>query len=288
MNKTLVIFNPTARSDRAGKLRSRIEALPSNPVVRLTATSGDARRLAVEAAAEGFDTIVAAGGDGTVNEVINGMAESRAALGILPVGTMNVFASEIGIPQGNLERAWEVIQQGHTRPLDLPQANGHYFIQLAGVGLDAAVVQQTTTESKKALGPLSYLLTLAQVAAVKPPSLVIEGDGIPTREGRFVLIGNGRLYGGPFPLFKKADLNDGLLDVVVFKNQSHWDVVRYFQAIAFGTHLALPDVEYFQAPLVRVRSSDEVPFELDGEVCGVLPCEFRISPSKLSVLTPRD
>ncbi|NBS51774.1 MAG: diacylglycerol kinase family lipid kinase, partial [Spartobacteria bacterium] len=115
MNKTLVIFNPTARSDRAGKLRSRIEALPSNPVVRLTTTSGDARRLAVEAAAEGFDTIVAAGGDGTVNEVINGMAESRATLGILPVGTMNVFASEIGIPQGNLERAWEVIQQGHTR-----------------------------------------------------------------------------------------------------------------------------------------------------------------------------
>ena len=287
MNKTLVIFNPTARSERAGKLRCKIEALPSNPIVRLTTSCGDARRLAAEAAAEGFDTIVAAGGDGTVNEVANGIAESRATLGILPVGTMNVFASEIGIPQGNLERAWDVIQQGHTRPLDLPEANGHYFIQLAGVGLDAAVVQQTTTESKKALGPLSYLLTLAQVAAVKPPSLVIEGDGIPRREGRFVLIGNGRLYGGPFPLFKKANLNDGLLDIVVFKNQSHWDVVRYFQAIAFGTHLTLHDVEYFQASSVQVRSTDEVPIELDGEVCGVLPCEFRISPNKLSVLTPR-
>ena len=286
MNKTLVIFNPTARSDRAGKLRSKIEALSGDPVVRLTTTSGDACRLAAEGVAEGFQTIVAAGGDGTVNEVVNGMAESGSNLGILPVGTMNVFATEIGIPQGNIERAWDVIQQGHARPLDLPQANGHYFIQLAGVGLDATVVQQTTTESKKTLGPLSYLLTLAQVAAVKPPSLIIEGDEIPTREGRFVLIGNGRLYGGPFPLFKKADLHDGLLDIVVFKNQSHWDVVRYFQAIAFGTHLALPDVEYFQASSVRVRSADEVPFELDGEVAGVLPCEFRISPSKLSVLTP--
>lgn len=288
MNKTLVIFNPAARSDRAGKLRNKIEALSGHPVVRLTTTSGDARRLASEAAQEGFETIVAAGGDGTVNEVINGMAGSSATLGILPVGTMNVFASEIGIPQGNLERAWEVIQGGHTRALDLPQANGHYFIQLAGVGLDAAVVQQTTTESKKTLGPLSYLLTLAQVAAVKPPSLVIEGNGIPTREGRFVLIGNGRLYGGPFPLFKKAELNDGLLDIVVFKNQSHWDVVRYFQAIAFGNHLALPDVEYFQAPSVLVQSSDEVPFELDGELAGMLPCVFRISPNKLPVLAPRD
>ena len=288
MNKTLVIFNPTARSDRAGKLRNKIEALPGHPVVRLTTTPGDARCLAAEAADEGFDTIVAAGGDGTVNEVINGMAGSRATLGILPVGTMNVFASEVGIPQGNLEQAWEVIQSGHTRPLDLPQANGHYFIQLAGVGLDAAVVQKTTTESKKALGPLSYLLTLAQVAAVKPPSLLIEVDGMPKREGRFVLIGNGRLYGGPFHLFKKADLNDGLLDIVVFKNQSHWDVVRYFQAIAFGNHLDLPDVEYFQAPSVKVESSDEVPFELDGELAGILPCVFQISQNKLHVLTPRE
>lgn len=286
MNKILVILNPAARGEKAGRLRARIGALSPDAVVRETTATGDARRLAQQGAAEGFSTIVAAGGDGTLNEVVNGIACSEAALGILPVGTMNVFATELGIPQGNLEKAWAVIEQQNVLSLDLPMAGGKYFIQLAGVGLDAEVVRQTSSDAKRTLGPLSYLLTLAQVAAVKPPWVkAVTMDG-SEREGSFMLIGNGRLYGGPFPLFKRARLDDGLLDVVVFKNQSHWDVVRYFQAIAFGTHPELPDVEYFQTPSVTVTSEGDVPVELDGEVAGALPCEFGISGKKLRVLAP--
>lgn len=286
MNKILIIFNPAARSERASRLRSRLEGLSPNIVVRVTGETGDARRLAEEAVKEGFETILAAGGDGTVNEVVNGLAGARVRLGILPVGTMNVFASELGIPQGNLEEAWEVVERGGTREIDLPQANGQYFIQLAGVGLDAEVVRKTTRNSKNTFGPLSYLLTLAQVVAVKPPRVLVEVEGGEEREGSFVLIGNGRFYGGPFPLFKKASLHDRLLDVIVFQNQSPWDVVRYFQAIAFGTHPDLPDVEYFQAKAVRVTSADEVPVELDGEVAGTLPCAFSIAEERLIVLVP--
>ncbi len=287
MNKTLVILNPAARGDRASKLKGAIEELPGAPIVRLTQETGDARRIASKAAQEGFQTVVAAGGDGTVNEVVNGLAGSGLTLGILPVGTMNVFAAELGIPHGNLEKAWKVIEQGFTSAIDLPMANEHHFIQLAGVGLDAEVVRKTSRESKKTLGPLSYLLTLAQVAAVKPPIVRLEMPNEPIREGCFALIGNGRLYGGPFALFKKANPRDGLLDIVIFKNQSHWDVVRYFQAIAFGTHQSLPDVEYLQATSVRITSDSEVPVELDGEVAGILPCEFRFSMEKLRVLTPQ-
>jgi YegS/Rv2252/BmrU family lipid kinase len=286
VNKILIIFNPAARSERASRLRSRLEGLSPNIVVRVTGETGDARRLAEEAVKEGFETILAAGGDGTVNEVVNGLAGARVRLGILPVGTMNVFASELGIPQGNLEEAWEVVERGGTREIDLPQANGQYFIQLAGVGLDAEVVRKTTRNSKNTFGPLSYLLTLAQVVAVKPPRVLVEVEGGEEREGSFVLIGNGRFYGGPFPLFKKASLHDRLLDVIVFQNQSPWDVVRYFQAIAFGTHPDLPDVEYFQAKAVRVTSADEVPVELDGEVAGTLPCAFSIAEERLIVLVP--
>ena len=266
MNKTLVILNPAARSDKASRLRERIAALSGGASMRLTSEAGDARDIAAEAVREGFEVVIAAGGDGTLNEVVNGIGGSTVRLGILPVGTMNVFATELGIPQGNLERAWSIIEQGNVVEVDLPKANDTHFIQLAGVGLDAEVVRKTTADSKKALGPLSYLLTLVQVAAHKPSRVMLEAEGGRISEGSFALIGNGRLYGGPFPVFKRASLFDGLLDVLVFQNQSHWDVVRYFQAIAFGTHPQLPDVEYFQTSTLRVTSSGDVPVELDGEV----------------------
>lgn len=286
MNKTLVILNPAARSDKASRLRERIAALSGGASMRLTSEAGDARRIAAEAVREGFEVVIAAGGDGTLNEVVNGIGGSTVRLGILPVGTMNVFATELGIPQGNLERAWSVIEQGKVVEVDLPQANDTHFIQLAGVGLDAEVVRKTTADSKKALGPLSYLLTLVQVAAHKPSRVMLEAEGGRISEGSFALIGNGRLYGGPFPVFQRASLFDGLLDVLVFQNQSHWDVVRYFQAIAFGTHPQLPDVEYFQTSTLRVTSSGDVPVELDGEVAGMLPCLFSVSSQKLRVLAP--
>ena len=286
MNKTLVILNPAARSDKASRLRERIAALSGGASMRLTSEAGDAREIAAEAVREGFEVVIAAGGDGTLNEVVNGIGGSSVRLGILPVGTMNVFATELGIPQGNLERAWSVIEQGKVVEVDLPKANDTHFIQLAGVGLDAEVVRKTTADSKRALGPLSYLLTLVQVAAHKPSRVMLEAEGGRISEGSFALIGNGRLYGGPFPVFQRASLFDGLLDVLVFQNQSHWDVVRYFQAIAFGTHPQLPDVEYFQTSTLRVTSSGDVPVELDGEVAGMLPCLFSVSSQKLRVLAP--
>lgn len=287
MKKVLVILNPAARSERARAMREKIENLSPQIVVRMTSVVGDARELARRALVEDFGAIVAAGGDGTVNEVVNGIAGNDVCFGVLPVGTMNVFATELGIPQNNLSAAWRTIEGGHIREIDLPTANDSFFVQLAGIGLDAEVVRQTTPESKKSLGPLSYLLTLAQVAAVKPPPVIIEPVDSPRREGCFVLIGNGRFYGGPFVLFKNARLDDGLLDVLVFKNQTHWDVVRYFQAVAFGTHADLPDVEYFQTRAMTVRSTSSVPVELDGELAHVLPCTFGFRPQKFRVLAPQ-
>ncbi len=286
MNKTITILNPAARSDKAIKLRERIHALSGGVPMHLTSEAGDARQIAAQAVRDGVEVIIAAGGDGTLNEVINGIGHAPVRLGILPVGTMNVFATEIGIPLGNLEAAWKVIEQGKVISVDLPRANDTHFIQLAGVGLDAEVVRKTTADSKRALGPLSYLLTLVQVAAHKPPHILLEAEGGRLRKGSFALIGNGRLYGGPFPVFKRANLQDGLLDVLVFENQSHWDVVRYFQAIAFGTHAELPDVEYFQTSSLKVTSSGDVPVELDGEIAGMLPCVFSIESQKLLVIAP--
>jgi len=264
-----------------------IRALSIRAVVRVTTAAGDAEAMAERGIAQGYKTIVAAGGDGTVNEVVNGIGEADVAFGILPIGTMNVFALELGIPMNNLRKAWDVIEAGFTRSVDLPTGNGEYFVQLAGVGLDAEVVRQTTPDFKRALGPVSYVVSLAHVAAGKPPELTItDAEGIE-RKGCFVLVGNGRYYGGPLVLFRDAKLDDGLLDVVVFKNQSHWDVMRYVHAILFQAHPELHDVEYFQSKSIRVESAADVPVELDGEITGCVPVDFRIAPYQLRVLVPR-
>ncbi len=256
--------------------------MPENVTVAATSAAGEARVLAAQAAADGFRTVVAVGGDGTINEVVNGIAGTGVALGVLPAGTMNVFAAELGLPT-RLRDAWRVIQAGHTREIDLAVANRHYFVQLAGVGLDAHVVKETSWDLKRNLGPLSYLISAAQVVSRKPPLLLAEADG-RTLEGSFVLIGNGRFYGGPVAFFKDARIDDGLLDVLVFKNQSHLDIARYLGAVLIGSHAELDDVEYFQTRKIVVRSDDAVPVEVDGELAMELPVTFRISSRKLRVV----
>ena len=288
MNKILIILNPAARGKRAKDLQRKIEILSPRAVVHLTSGPGDAEIMARRGVQQGYAAVVAAGGDGTVNEVVNGVGESPVALGILPVGTMNVFAMELGIPLNNLRRAWRVIEAGECREVDLPKANGCYFVQLAGVGLDAEVVRRTSSDSKKVLGPMSYLISLVQIVARESPLLRIDSGNGVVREGRFILVGNGRFYGGPFALFRQAALDDGLLDVLVFKNQSYWDVIRYMQAILFGNHADLHDVEYFQSKKLTVSSrGEDIPVELDGEVCGTLPYQFGFAQRKLKVLAPK-
>jgi len=283
MQEILVILNPAARSERAKSAWQRIERLP-HCTMRTTSAPGDARAVAAHAVEQGFSTVVAAGGDGTVNEVVNGIAGSDVALGILPVGTMNVFATELGLP-GDLDEAWAVIRGGRTRRVDLLRANSQYFVQLAGVGLDAQVVQATSLNFKKNFGPLSYVISAAQIAANTPPRLVVESEGV-IREGSFVLIGNGRYYGGPFAVFKDARIDDGKLDVLIFKDLGYLDIARYLGAIFMGKHTNLPDVEYFQTRRAIVRSDEEVPVEVDGEVVTNLPVTFRISSRKLRVVVP--
>jgi diacylglycerol kinase (ATP) len=286
VNKTIVILNPAAYSDRANRWRDQVESLARDCAVRVTACPGDAERCAHEAVDAGFNKIVAAGGDGTINEVVNGLAGSGAVLGLLPVGTVNVFATELGLPSHNLDACWEIIQSDQTRLVDLPSANGKYFVQLAGVGLDAQAVKETSLALKRSFGPLSYLISAAQIAARTPPRLFIESETAPIRESSFVLIGNGRHYGGPFPFFKHAANDDGLLDVVAFKQLGYLEIIKYLQDVFFSSDIRLPEVEYFQTRRLRITSEQDVPVELDGELVGNCPVEFAIRDQRLRVLAP--
>ncbi len=199
---------------------------------------------------------------------------------------MNVFAAELGLPLNDLSLCWDIIQSDHTRVVDLPRANDKYFVQLAGVGLDAQAVQETSATLKRNFGPLSYLISAAQIAGRKPPKLFIESEDSSVLEGSFVLVGNGRRYGGPFPFFKQAVLNDGLLDVIVFKQLGYLELIRYLQEVFFSSTIRLPEVEYFQTRRLKVSSEEKVPVELDGELAGQCPVEFQIRESTLRVLVP--
>lgn len=286
MSNTVVILNPAANSERANRWRAQVEKLARGCTVYATGRPGEAELMSRRAVGEGFKKIVAAGGDGTINEVVNGLAGSAATLGLLPIGTVNVFAMELGLPSHNLGMCWDIIQGNNTRLIDLPSASGKYFVQLAGVGLDAQVVKETSAVFKRNFGPLSYLISAAQIAARRPPRLFIESENSSTKEGSLVLIGNGRRYGGPFPFFKHAVIDDGLLDVVVFKQLGYLEIIKYLQDVFFSSEIRTPDVEYFQTRRLRVTSDQDVPVELDGELVGNCPVEFQMHERRLRVLAP--
>jgi len=287
LSNTVVILNPAARSDKAKRWRAKVESIARGCRIFATSRAGEAEALARHAAQEGFEKIVAAGGDGTVNEVVNGLAGSNAALGLLPIGTMNVFATELGLPAHDLALCWDIIQGEYTRLVDLPSANGKFFVQLAGVGLDAQVVKETSLTLKRSFGPLSYLISAAQIAAREPPRLFLESEESPVEEGSFVLVGNGRLYGGPFPFFKHAAIDDGLFDVIAFKQLGYLEIIKYLQRVVFSSAIRVPEVEYFQTRRLRVTSDREVPVELDGELVGNCPVEFQVQERTLRVLAPQ-
>jgi YegS/Rv2252/BmrU family lipid kinase len=286
MKDTIVILNPAARGDRAKRWQAKVESLARGCTVAASGSAEEAESLTRKAVAEGFGKIVAAGGDGTIHSVVNGLAGSSATLGLLPIGTMNVFALELGLPVNNLASCWEIIEQDEVRLVDLPSANGKYFVQLAGVGLDAQAVKETSAALKRNFGPLSYLISAAQIAARKPPRLFLESTDTSIREASFVLIGNGRRYGGPFPFFKHALLDDGLLDIVAFKQVGYLDIIKYLQEVFFSSDIRIPEVEYFQTEHLRISSDQDVPVELDGELVGNCPVEFALRDHRLRVLAP--
>lgn len=243
---------------------------------------GQARELARRAVEAGHRTMVAAGGDGTVNEVLNGIDPAVCTMGILPVGTMNVLASELGIPPG-LEEAVALVRSGHSRRLDFGTANGRRFLQLAGAGFDAETVRSTDPATKRMLGPWSYVLTAARLAVAPAPLLRVLPEGHREMRAAMVLVGNGRHYGGPFPFFPLASMSDGLLDVRIFPASGPLDLLRYMHEVVSGGGSSVP---YLRVPRVRVEADGGVAFEVDGEFAGESQVDFGIVPLGINVISP--
>jgi YegS/Rv2252/BmrU family lipid kinase len=294
---TCVIFNPTAKGDKARRFRRYLDEIASQSTLKLTTAPGDARRLATEAVGEGFETVVAAGGDGTVNEVLNGIGDApkgfeSARLGILPLGTVNVFARELRI-SARLELAWAAIRLGRERLIDLPsveyviksQKQSRYFAQLAGVGLDARAIELVNWELKKRIGPLAYIVAGLH-ALLEPPSKITTTAGQTSYSAGLVLIGNGSLYGGPFRVFPEADLCDGLLEVCVFPRVNWFTLARCGPQLLLRGDLPKSSIKSFRADSLTVTGESPAPLEVDGELIGHVPAAFSIKRGGLRVIVP--
>ncbi|MCB1225285.1 MAG: diacylglycerol kinase family lipid kinase [Verrucomicrobiales bacterium] len=285
-------MNPAARSRRAGALKEAVEALDPRPVMHYTTAAGHATEIARELVQSGVKLVIAAGGDGTMNETLQGVCranaeraegEAPAAMGTLPLGTMNVFAAEMGLPGRDLRACWQRITSGERREVDLWMANDLYFVQLGGVGLDAEVIRQTTWEDKMRFGPLSYALSALRVLRQPETVLTVHIEGRPPIPSSLVLIGNGRRYGGPLPVFRQASNSDGLLDILVFH---HVDCAEIGDLVRSAAHLGdgPPEgVQHFQLERFEVRCERDAAFELDGELAGVCPVRFAPASQRLIV-----
>ena len=289
-----VVFNPAAKGDKARRFRQRLDELGADRVLKPTACAGDGRRLATEAVRDGFEIVVAAGGDGTINEVLNGIADvpdglTRTRLGILPLGTANVFARELGLPL-DWRRAWRVIQEGNERRVDLVRVslinNGRtacrYFVQLAGAGLDARATEVVDWQWKKRVSYFAYIM--AGLRALREPqaSITVETNA-QSLIGQLVLMGNGRFYGGPFTLFPSADLEDGHLDVRVFPKANARLAVACLLGLCAGRVGRVGGSLDLRVSRFRLSSTSRVPLQLDGEYVGELPADFEIEPRRLRV-----
>jgi diacylglycerol kinase (ATP) len=293
--RTCVIFNPTAQGEKARRFRKQLEVIGQESTLKMTAGAGDARNLAAAAVKEGFETIVAAGGDGTLNEVLNGIGDvpggfEATRLGILPLGTVNVFAREIGVGS-KLQEAWNIVRAGKEARIDLPavefaskgKTEKRYFAQLAGAGLDARAIELVKWQVKKAVGPFAYVLAGLH-ALLGPPARITAASADISHEAALVLIGNGRLYGGQFRLFPEADLRDGLLEICVLPRCDWMTLARCGPELLLRGGLPASATKLFRAEKLTLTSLSPAPVQIDGELVGHLPATFTIERSRLRIL----
>lgn len=261
--------------------------------LKLTQAAGDAQRLALEAVEQNIDVVIAVGGDGTINEIIQALAGSETALGVLPGGTANVWAREVGIPM-DIIGAREVLVHGQTRCIDLGRANERYFLLMTGIGLDGEVTQAVEKKPLKRLGALAYLLIGAWLGLGYPSFrafLQLDGRVVKVHALQ-IIIGNTQLYGGAVKYTWQAKCDDGLLDICVVHKRNMWGRIIIFLDFIFHREQRRQWVYYATCKTVKLRTRPSVAMQIDGDPAGYTrkgypPVTFTVAPQALKVIVPQ-
>jgi YegS/Rv2252/BmrU family lipid kinase len=298
----MMIFNPAAgwrdwREDLL-KVVGYLSQQGWSVTWRETWGPGDATTFAREAVAKGYDVALAAGGDGTISEAVNGLAGTEVALGVLPIGTGNVWAREVGLPlwgiirRDFLEEATSALVEARRCQVDVGRAGQQHFLLWAGVGLDAKVTEviEPRTRVQKRWGALAYAVAVAAVTRDFEGTLAtITIDGQVLQEQVIlVLVSNVRLYGAMLRLMPQAQLDDGLFDVCIFKGHDWTSTLGHATAFLTGQYLNGPNVAYYRGRRVVVETAIPLPVQLDGDPTAVTPIELEIMPRALTMIVPRD
>lgn len=283
-----LIANPVAGGDaraRIARAQAYLERCGCQVELCLTAARGDARKAAATARSAGFDRVIAAGGDGTLNEVLNGLAPSTIPLAFLPLGTTNVLALEVGIPF-EVERACDIALDGEARPVCLGRAGQERFLLMLSAGFDAEVVYRVSSRLKRWTGKFAYgACACTTLLRHPPPALeLLREDGLVLR-GYGVVIGNGRLYGGRFSFTPAASLEAPTLDVCLLLKPGRLALLAALLRVALGRPLSQSQALQFKTTGVEVRGAG-AHAQIDGDYLSPLPLKVQADAGELVLVFP--
>lgn len=294
MKRARIIYNPTSGRETMKKrlpaILEKLEKAGYETSCHATTGAGDATRAASLAADRGFDLVIAAGGDGTIYEVVNGLADKpqRPILGIIPAGTTNDFARALGISR-DIDKACNILTEGIVKEVDLGKVNQQYFINIAGGGTLTELTYEVPSKLKTVLGQLAYYMKgIEKLVLLKPTKIRIESkEKVIDEEIMMFLVANSHSVGGFEKLAPQANLHDGFFDVLVIRKTSIPEFIMLATQAVRGEHIHDPRVLYFQSSeLIVTSDKKDVQINLDGEFGGHLPCHFKIMHQHLRILTP--
>lgn len=251
----------------------------------------EAINISRKAAENNFDIVIAAGGDGTIIEVISGIIGTKTKLGIIPYGTGNMLAGNLGIPVNNLTRAIEIILEGSSTPIDIGKINDKYFAFMAGCGFDAKIIDETSREKKKRLGLLAYYIEgVMQFFRSKYALFKIRLDNnkiIKTRALTVIIANSAGILGNMASLAPQASLNDGLLDVIIISPKGISGTLQVLWEIIFRTPRdTRSKIRHYQAKDIEIKSKPSLLVQADGDIIGKTPVKIQILPGAIEVLAP--
>jgi YegS/Rv2252/BmrU family lipid kinase len=284
-----VIYNPAAGRGKTAPLRGQAEQrLGAAWEWRPTERAGHAVELARQAASEGVPVVAAFGGDGTVGDVARGILGSNAALGIIPMGTGNDVARNLGLPL-DLNVACNTLIAGKTRRVDMGVINGTPFLNNAGLGFEARAMQVMNTSIRFVRGKPAFTLAILKMfPSFQPFRMTVSKDGGPdeTLSAMMLSVLNGTMYGAGMKACPDAVMDDGELDVLVIKALPKPRLLALFPKVIAGQHVGHPAVQLFRAKLLRVACDPPQPLNVDGDVQGESPVEITVRPGALAVIAP--
>lgn len=287
--KIKFIVNPAAGKGKAAKvidnIKNKLQQSKHSFSIEKTSSAKDAIYMAKKAVAEKYDIVVAVGGDGTIYEVVNGIAGSSIHLGIIPAGTGNDFARTVGIPE-NVDDALEIILKNNITRIDMGCVNGNYFMNFVSVGFDVQVMKEMEVVKKYVSGTWAYIVSVFKALLNYKGTKVhlLLDNQLIEKEVLLVTAANGKYFGGGMMIAPDADLRDGYFDVCVVNKLSKLRLIRLFPTIFKGTHIREPEVDYYKAKQVEILSDNSF-VNCDGEIIGTTPITVKIADFQLNLIT---